>query len=127
MAKKHKPQRITFGSVFRLIIFSIIIFFLISWLSQKPNTNLTVNDPTLFIGETSSSSNVLGDMYSKLPENSRQQLENFDQTQVGKFVSNTTEYIKSKLDGFPQKQIKEIKKGIIKNISDDMIKTIDEK
>lgn len=65
-------------------------------------------------------------MYSKLPEGSRHQLENFNQTQIGKFFSNSSEFIKSKLDGFPQKQIKEIKKGIIKNISDDMIKNIDE-
>jgi hypothetical protein len=43
------------------------------------------------------------------------------------YAIDLTEYIKSQLDGFPQKQIKEIKKGIIKNISDDMIKTIDEK
>ena len=125
MAKKVKPQRITFGSIFRLIIFSLIIFILISWFSQKSSDKVTNNDPTLFIGETSSSSNVLGDMYSKLPQDSRQQLENFDQTQVGEFVSNATKYIKNKLDGFPQKQIKEIKKGIIKNISDDMIKTIE--
>jgi len=126
MAKKVKPQRITFGSLIRLTVFIVIVFFLISWLSQKPSKNLSESDPTLFIGETNSSSNVLGDMYSKLPQDSRHQLENFNQTQVGKFIYNSTEFIKSKLNGFPQKQIKEIKKSLIKNISDDMIKNIDE-
>ena len=126
MAKKSKPQKITFGSIIRLIIFGIIVFFLISWFSQSQNPTNLSNDPTLFVGETIQSYNVLGDMYSKLPEDSRHQLENFNQTQVGKFISNSTEFIKSKLNGFPQKQIKEIKKGIIKNISDDMIKNIDE-
>ncbi len=126
MAKKSKPQRITFGSIIRLIIFAIIVYLLISWFSQKSSVNTSISDPTLFIGETVSSSNVFSNLYSKLPENSRHQLENFNQTQVGKFISNSTEFIKSKLDGFPQKQIKEIKKGIIKNVSDDMIKNIDQ-
>ena len=126
MAKKSKPQRITFHSVLRLIVFSLIVFFLISWFSQKPSSNLSSTDPTLFIGETVSSSNVLGDMYQKLPAGSRQQLENFNQTQVGRFISNTSEFIRLKLDGFPQKQIKEIKKELIRNISDDMIKNIDQ-
>lgn len=125
MPKKPKPQKITFGSIIRLIIFSAVVFFLISWFNQKPSNQISSGDPTLFIGENNSS-NVLGDMYSKLPENSRQQLENFNQTQTGQFISNSTEFIKSKLDGFPQKQIKEIKKAIIKNISDDMIKNIDQ-
>jgi hypothetical protein len=126
MAKKSKPQKITFGSIIRLIIFAVIVYFLISWFSQKPSNNISVDDPTLFIGETASSSNVFGNLYSKLPENSRHQLENFNQTQAGQLISASTEFIKSKLDGFPQKQIKEIKKGIIKNISDDMIKNIDQ-
>ncbi|MCW1949718.1 MAG: hypothetical protein KIH89_004765 [Candidatus Shapirobacteria bacterium] len=126
MAKKSKPQKITFGSLIRLVIFGVIVFFLISWFSQSQNPITLSEDPTLFIGETIQSSNVLGDMYSKLPQDSRRQLENFNQTQIGIFFSNSTEFIKSKLDGFPQKQIKEIKKGIVKNISDDMIKNIDE-
>ncbi len=126
MVKKKKPQTITFKSILRLAVFSLIVFFLISWLSQKPSSKISQNDPTLFIGESNTSSNVLGDMYDKLPEDSRQQLENINQTEIGKFISNTSEYIKIQLDGFPQKQIKEIKKEIIRNISDDMIKSIDE-
>jgi len=127
MSKKSKPQRITFKSVLRLAIFLVIVFLLISWFSQNQSPKLSTNDPTVFIGETVSSSNVLGAMYSKLPEDSRNQLENFNDSTVGKFITNTTKQIQNSLDGFPQKQIKEIKKAVIKNISDDMIKNIDEK
>lgn len=127
MSKKSKPQRITFKSIIRLIIFLIIVFLLINWFSQSQSSKLSTNDPTVFIGETVSSSNVLGVMYSKLPEDSRNQLENFNDSDVGKFITNISTQIQSSLDGFPQKQIKEIKKAIIKNISDDMIKNIDEK
>jgi len=125
MVKKKKPQTITFKSILRLAVFILIVFFLISWLNQEPSSEVAQSDPTLFIGETESS-NVLGDVYDQLPEDSRQQLENLDQTEIGKFISNTSEYIKIQLDGFPQKQIKEIKKEIIRNISEDMIKSIDE-
>ena len=125
MVKKKKPQTITFKSILRLAVFILIVFFLISWLNQEPSSEVAQSDPTLFIGETESS-NVLGDVYDQLPEDSRQQLENLDQTEIGKFISNTSEYIKVQLDGFPQKQIKEIKKEIIRNISEDMIKSIDE-
>lgn len=127
MPKKPKPQRITFKSILRLIVFLIIVFFLINWFSQKQPSLLSNNDPTVFIGETVSSSNVLGVIYSKLPEDSRNQLENFSDSNVGKFITNISTQIQSSLNGFPQKQIKEIKKAIIKNISDDMIKNIDEK
>lgn len=85
MAKKSKPQKITFGSIIRLIIFGVIVFFLISWFSQQQSPTTSSSDPTLFIGETVQS-NVLGDMYSKLPEDSRHQLENFNQTQLGKIL-----------------------------------------
>jgi len=127
MSKKPKPQRVTFKSVFRLAIFLVIVFLLINWFSQNQSNKISDNDPTVFIGETISSSNVLGTMYSKLPQDSRHQLENFNQSELGKFFFNTSENIKNSLNGFPQKQIKEIKKAIIKNISDDMIKNIDEK
>jgi len=127
MSKKSKPQRITFKSVLRLAIFLVIVFLLINWFSQNQSNKISDNDPTVFIGETVSSSNVLGTMYSKLPEDSRNQLENFNDSDVGKFISNTSNQIKNSLNGFPQKQMKEIKKAIIKNISDDMIKNIDEK
>ncbi len=124
MSKKSKSQRITFKSIFRLVIFLILVYLLINWFSQKDS--LSNNDPTVFIGETVASSNVLGVIYSKLPQDSRYQLENFNQTQLGNIFSNSSEFIKSKLNGFPQKQIKELKKAIIKNISDDMIRNIEE-
>jgi hypothetical protein len=124
MSKKNKPQKVTFKSIFRLSLFLILVFILISWFSSQ-NSIPSNNDPTVYIGE-SLGGDVLGAIYSKLPESSRFQLENFNQTEVGKFIFNSSEAIKKSLDGFPQKQIKEIKKGIIKNISDDMIKNIED-
>ncbi len=127
MPKKPKLQRITFKSLLRLVIFLTLVFLLINWFGQNQSHQVSNNDPTVFIGETISSSNVLGAMYSKLPKNSQNQFENFNDSDIGKFITNASDQIKNSLNGFPQKQIKEIKKAIIKSISDDMIRNIDEK
>jgi hypothetical protein len=128
MSKKDNSQGITFKSIFRFIIFLLLVWVIISFLSQQNQNKKLVNDPTLSFDEISQSfgGDVLGDMYSKLPQDSRSQIENFNQTEIGKIFSNSLGYIKEQLDGFPQKQIKEIKKAVVKNISDEMIKNIDE-
>jgi len=126
MSKKPKPQKITFRSIFRLIIFLVILFLVILFLDQQNRHGETIDDPTLIIGESLEQGDVLGEIYSKLPQDSRNQMENFDQTEVGIFLNNSFQSLQQKLDGFPQKQIKEIKKAVIKNISDDMIRNIDE-
>ena len=127
MSKSDKPQKITFKSIIRLIIFSLLVWLIISFLNQQSQSKQkSVDDPTLSIEETLGS-DVLGEVYSHLPQDSQNQIENFDQSQMGIFFNNSLGYIKEKLDGFPQKQIKEIKKAVVKNISDEMIRQIDEK
>ena len=127
MVKEPKKQKITFKSLLRLTIFLVLVYFLISFLDQQKQNQLK-NDPKLSFDEIDESlaGDVLGDVYSKLPQDSRDQLENFDQTEIAKFFNSSTQYIQEKLDGFPQKQIKEIKKNIIKNISEEMIRQVEE-
>jgi len=127
MVEKPKKQKITFKSLLRLTIFLVLVYFLISFLDQQKQNQLK-NDPKLSFDEIDESlaGDVLGDVYSKLPQDSRDQLENFDQTEIAKFFNSSTQYIQEKLDGFPQKQIKEIKKNIIKNISEEMIRQVEE-
>ncbi len=128
MSKKDKVQKITFKSIVRLAIFSVLIYFTISFLDQKNSNKAILNDPTVAFDEVNQplGENVLGEMYSALPEDSRNQLENFNETETGKFFSNSLKYLQEKLDGFPQKQIKEIKKGLIKNVSEEMIRQVEE-
>jgi hypothetical protein len=128
MSKKDKTQKVTLKSIFRFIIFLFLAWLIISFLSKQNQNKQLVDDPTLSFDEISQSfgGDVLGDMYSKLPSDSRSQIENFNQTEAGKIFSNSFGYIKEQLNDFPQKQIREIKKAIIKNVSDEMIKNIDE-
>jgi len=123
MVKKKKIQKITFKSIVRLSIFLVIIFFSIKLLSQQKNP-INNTDPTLFVGEEPGGK-ILGEIYSKLPQDSRYQIEHFNDTFLGKLYQNSRNYIVSQLNGFPQKQIKEFKKQIIINISDDLIENID--
>ncbi len=126
MVKKKKKQKITLKSIIRLSIFIVIIVFLINILSQQQKSINPNNDPTSYIGENSGGQ-ILGTIYSKLPQDSRYQLEHIDQTLLGKIYQDSKNYIVTHLNGFPQKQIKEFKKQLIKNISDDLIENIDKK
>lgn len=120
MSKKDKSKKITFKSILRFIIFLILVWLLISFFNQKNLEKEPVNDPTISLDEfnQSLSGDVLGEMYQKLPQDTRNQFEDF--------WNNSSGFIQQKLNGFPQNQIKEIKKAVIKNISDEMIKNIDE-
>jgi len=126
MVKKKKKQKITIKSISRLSIFVVIIAFLINILSQQQKSINTKDDPTSYIGENSKGQ-ILGTIYSKLPQDSRYQLEHIDQTLLGKIYQDSKNYIIIHLNGFPQKQIKEFKKQLIKNISDNLIENIDKK
>jgi len=101
---KEKKFHFTFKVFIRLLIFGLIIYFSINWFSSKKQSVLGDVD-------------ITPNLYQKLPENSRYQID--------KFFKDTSTLIQQKLNGFPQKQIKEIKKAVIKNVSDDIIKNID--
>lgn len=124
MVKKKKVQKITFKSILRLSIFVLIIYFLINYLDKYQKQKVYYTDPTSYVSENLGGQ-ILGTIYTKLPEGSRYQLEHFDKTFLGKFLKNSSDYTKDQLNGFPQKQIKQFKINLIKNISDDLIKDID--
>jgi hypothetical protein len=120
---KKKEFHFTFGVFLRLLIFSLIIYFSINYfISQKNNSFSFPIDNTLAIDEETKNNflpKIWQNIYSKLPENSRYQIEHLNQ-------NPTIFYLQNQLNGFPQKQIKEIQKMIVKNVSDNIIKNIDQ-
>lgn len=127
--KKH--VKFTFQSIIRLIIFSVIIFFIISYISgQKSNYSLNI-DPTISIDEKQSNfilgktTEIGNNIYKSIPEGSRQQLENLNQNPAVIFIQEKINLIKETSQGFPQKQIKEIQKMLLKNVYENSIKNID--
>jgi len=128
---KKKHVKFTFRSFIRLTIFGVIIFFLISLISNQRFNSLTKSDPTLSLDEEQSNF-VLGKtteigntIYQSIPEKSRKQLENLNQSQAFIFIQEKINDIKEASDGFPQKQIKEIQKMIIDNIYQNTLRSID--
>lgn len=132
VSKKHKKTHFTFQSFLRLIVFTVIVFFIISFVSdQKLNSNsnkLVLSDKEKesgsILGKTTEISNNL---YQQIPPQSRQQLENLNQSQAFIFIQNKINFIKENTNGFPQQQIKDIQKMVVKNLYENTMKNIDSK
>lgn len=117
---KRKPFKFTFRVLIRIVIFGLLLYLIISYLSKNPSV----------LGEETPKNNIiisdyLNSAYNLIPEKSRQQLENINQTPAYIFVQDKIEYIKKETEGFPNKQIKEIKKAVVKNVYDDMMNSIE--
>lgn len=116
--KKEKRFKFTPQVFLRLVIFIIIVFFAFNYLSQKQSPQ------------------VLGDLtlkpysdwaYSQLPPASRNLVENFSSNPSVMEIQKKIDDVKLQLNGFPDTQIKEIQKQIIQNVSDKLIKSIENK
>ena len=128
---KKKHPKFTFQSLIRLVIFSVVVFLIISFISgQKMNTPKVIDD-TLSVDETESNfilgktTEIGNNIYQAIPENSRNQLENLNQTPAMNFVQQKIDFIKQQSQGFPQKQIKEIQKMVAKSIYENTVRNID--
>lgn len=120
---KKKQFRFTFSVFLRLVIFFLIIYFsIIYFSSQNKPINIQSFDSTLAIDEQTKNNllpKFMQNIYGKLPESSRYQIEHIKENQ-------TVLYLQNQLDGFPGKQIKELQKLVVKNVSETIIKNIDE-
>jgi len=120
---KKKEFHFTFKVFLRLLIFFVIIYLSISYLSSSKVEEPVLGDTTTLIEEESST--IFSNLYQQLPESSRHQLENFQDTQLVKYIQEKTEFIQEQSNGFPDRQIKEFQKSLIKKVSQDMIDNID--
>jgi hypothetical protein len=84
--------------------------------------SLDEKQTNFILGKTTEISN---NIYNSIPQKSREQLENLGQTPAGLFIQEKINFIKEQTQGFPQKQIKEIQKAIIKNVYENTLKNID--
>jgi hypothetical protein len=121
---KKKEFHFTFKVFLRLLIFFLIIYLSISYFSSNKEKDPILGDSTTLISEDDQN-RVINDLYQRLPESSRHQLENFQDTQIAIYIKDKTDFIKEQTNGFPDRQIKEFQKSLIKKISQDMIDSID--
>ena len=117
----------------RLIVFSVIIYFLISFISNQKINYSQKTDSTLSFGEKQTglilgkTTEVSNNIYQSIPEGSRKQLENLNQTPAAIFIQEKINIIKEASQDFPQKQIKEIQKMVVQNIYENTLRNIDSK
>lgn len=126
--KSKKKFHLNLGVVLRLIIFGVAIYFAIKYLSTSaPISSTNPPDPTVLGDETTTPDMkpYLNQAYQLIPIKSRGQLENLDKSPVIISLQKKIQEIQSQSQDFPQRQIKEIQKFIIKTVSDDLIKKVD--
>ncbi|HOZ80664.1 MAG TPA: hypothetical protein PK370_00390 [Candidatus Woesebacteria bacterium] len=113
MSLKQKQFKFSFAVLLRLIIFGLFLIISINYLSHN-QTNV-LGDSTLNI-----------DLSPYLPKDISNKFQDFQKTPVFHNYETIRDQVQTQLNGFPQKQIKEIKKEIVKSIYQDIIKSIDQ-
>ncbi len=124
---KKEDYHFGFQTIFRLAIFSLVVYFLVVFLSSSSASPIpailgdTINLPT-------SDLNQIGHkLYQTLPQSSRQEIEKLPSNPVIINLQHKLDQLKVQSEGFPQKQITEIKKQLLKNIYQDLINNLDSK
>lgn len=96
-----------------MIIFTVVVYFAINYFSRsKSYLNIPVPD-------------VLGETVKYLPPQSRNALQHLDTSPVVKFVQDEFSTIQKMSGDFPQKQITEVKKMVVNQIYQNVMKSID--
>jgi hypothetical protein len=125
-AKDDKNQQFTFKTLVRLLLFSLLLYYLFTYLSQNIVDKQSRNDPTVLGQESEESTIFLKDVYLSLPESSRQKLENLDQFPPYLYLEKQSNYLLNQINGFPQKQLNQLKKDIIQSVYQDLMKNLNE-
>lgn len=112
MALKSKSKRfhLSFSVVIRLLIFSLLVYFSIIYLSSGKTNLPTLPTPQLI---------------ELLPPSSQNTLNNFSSTPQAKFINEKIAVLQQATIGFPEKQIKEIQKLVVNRLYSSILKSID--
>ncbi len=129
MAKKKHEQQFKFSSanIIRLAIFSVVIYFLINFLSAQDQSS--VLSSTDSIGSTP---DTLGGMVAQiditqyLPDYLSQRLTDLPKSSAIIYLQDQLNKYSSELNGFPQKQINDLKLQIINQLYQDAVKSIND-
>ena len=110
--------------LFRLVLFFLAIYLLISYISTKDS---------LVLGDQTTSPSVipvvqyLNSAYQKLPPESRHTLENLPSSPVAVTVQQKISQVQVQLKDFPETQITEVKKIVVQKIYQDIMNSLNKK
>ena len=115
---KHSKFHLSIAVIIRLIIFALVVFGSINYLSSQ-------NKSPLVLGENTEIKPIFDTFYQMIPSGSQEKINNLSSNQTVIFIQNKINQIKTETNGFPQKQIIEIKKAVVKEIYQNVMKSID--
>lgn len=115
MNKRHRQQKFRFSLAFmiRMAIFIVLVYFAVNYFSANSSQ---INLPV---------PNVLGVTYNLLPSDSQEKINNINSNPAIIYLQTKLEQIKTVSADFPQKQITEIKKMVIQNVYENIMKSIE--
>jgi len=127
--KKDKDFHFTFKHFLRLLAFIVIVYYLFNYLSSSlENRDYNPNDPTV-LGQSSKSEElpkIFDDLYQNIPSDTKDKIEAIPSLPVIIKAQEGLSSLQKELNGFPQKQLNQFKKELIRSVADDMINKIDQ-
>ena len=115
---KHDKFHLSFAVIIRLVIFFIIAYFFITYFSTRQS-------PSVVLGDHIELKPVVDNLIQKLPPASQQQINNFSSNPAIKFINSKIDQLKIETNDFPQKQLTDIKKAVINQIYQNVMKSVD--
>lgn len=131
MAQKVKQTaNFNLKTLIRLVLFFLFMYLSIFYFSRYTNQPEALNDPTVLGEEIKSSPDInlkpfFDQAYQSLPPDSRQKLENINQTPVIIYTQEKLQYLKDQIKDFPRRQINQLKKEIIQNVYQDLMEDVE--
>jgi len=117
-------QPFSFGltQLIRLIIFSILFYSLINYFSQNTNKNIKIDQKQV----ENTTSKFIENIYNQIPDNTKQKISDIPNTPLVLGVTDQFKSIKTQITKLPNILINNLKKEILKKISESILKETDE-
>jgi len=121
---KVDKQPFSFGltQLIRLIVFSILFYSLINYFSNNTNKNIKIDQKQV----ENSTSKFIENIYNQIPDNTKQKISDIPNTPLVLGATDQFESIKTKITNLPNLLINNLKKEILKKISESILKETDE-
>lgn len=117
-------QPFSFGltQLIRLIIFSILFYSLINYFSNKTNKNIKIDQKQL----ENTTSKFIENIYNQIPDDTKQKISDIPNTPLVLGATQQLETLKTQVIKLPNQLINNLKKEILKKISQSILKETDE-
>lgn len=114
--------KFSFQVLVRWLIFLIIIYIIYNFLSSGIGyQKKSISIPNI-LGDSVDLNQLINEAYQKLPPKTKQNISTLPSSPLIKELQNRYAVIVKELNGFPQKQINDLKRSLIQSIYQDLMK-----